>query len=95
MSAYVITDVEITEASLYRQFLEQVTATVENHGGRFVVRGGEIDIIEGDWTPKRIAILMFDSTERAKEWLGSPEYATLDDIRTRSSNINMAVVEGV
>ena len=38
---------------------------------------------------------MFDSTERAKEWLGSPEYAALDDIRTRSSNINMVVVEGL
>ena len=48
MSAYVITDVEITEASLYRQFLEQVTVTVENHGGRFVVRGGGIEVIEGD-----------------------------------------------
>ena len=58
MSAYVVADVEIIDANLYRQFLEQVTATVENHGGRFVVRGGEIDIIEGDWTPKRIAILV-------------------------------------
>ena len=67
MSAYVISDVEITDASLYRQFLQQVTATVENHGGRFVVRGGGVDIIEGDWTPKQIAILVFDSTERAKE----------------------------
>ena len=95
MSAYVITDVEITDANLCRQFLEQVTATVENHGGRFVVRGGGTDIIEGDWTPKRIAILVFDSTERAKEWLGSPEYAALDDIRTRSSSINMVVVEGL
>ncbi len=95
MSAYVIADVEITDAHLYRQFLEQVTATFENHGGRFVVRGGGTDIIEGDWTPKRIAILVFDSTERAKEWLGSPEYAALDDIRTRSSNINMVVVEGL
>ena len=56
MSAYVVADVEIIDANLYRQFLEQVTATVENHGGRFVVRGGGIDIIEGDWMPKRIAI---------------------------------------
>ena len=67
MSADVITDVEIADASLYRQFLEQVTATVENHGGRFLVRGGGTDVIEDDWTPKRIAILVFDSAERAKE----------------------------
>ena len=68
MSADVITDVEIADAGLYRQFLEQVTATVENHGGRFLVRGGGgTDVIEDDWTPKRIAILVFDSAERAKE----------------------------
>ena len=94
MSAYVIADVEITDANLYDSFSSR-SATFENHGGRFVVRGAGIDIIEGDWTPKRIAILVFDSTERAKEWLGSPEYAALDDIRTRSSNINMVVVEGL
>ena len=50
MSAYVVTDVEVTDASLYGQFLEQVTTTVESHGGRFVVRGGGIEVIEGDWT---------------------------------------------
>ena len=95
MSAYVITDVEITDASLYGQFLERVTATVESHGGRFVVRGGGIEVIEGDWTPRRIAILEFDNTERANAWLGSPEYTTLDEMRTKSSNINMVVVEGL
>ena len=95
MSAYVITDVEITDASLYGQFLEQVTTTVDSHGGRFVARGGGTDVIEGDWTPRRIAILEFGNTERVKAWLGSPEYTALDGIRTKSSNINMVVVEGL
>ena len=75
--------------------MEQVTATVEDHGGRFVVRGGGLEVIGGDWRPKRLAVLIFDSTDKAKEWLGSPEYSALDDIRTRSSNINMVVVEGL
>ena len=61
MSAYVVTEVEITDASLYEQFLERVTGTVEAHGGKFVVRGGEIKVRLGDWTPKRLAILEFDN----------------------------------
>ena len=74
MSAYLITDVEITDPALYGQFLEQMTPTIDSYGGRFIVRGGGIEVIGGDWAPKRIAILEFDSTERAKSWLGSPEF---------------------
>ena len=55
MSAYVVTDVEITDASLYGQFLERVTSTVETHGGKFVARGGEIELILGYWMPRRLA----------------------------------------
>ena len=95
MSAYVITDVEITDASLYGEFLERVTSTVEAHGGRFVVRGGEIEVTLGDWTPKRLAILKFDSIQQVQVWLSSPEYVALDSIRAKSANVNMVVVEGL
>lgn len=95
MSAYVITDVEITDASLYGQFLEHVTATVESHDGKFTARGGGIEVISGDWAPKRIAMIEFDSLEHVHTWLSSPEYTALDDIRTKSSNINMIVFEGL
>ena len=95
MSAYVITDVEVTDAGLYGQFLEKETATVEGHGGKFVARGGALDVISGDWMPKRIALLEFGSVDQAHAWLSSPEYTALDDIRTKSSNINMVVVEGL
>ena len=94
MSAYVITDVEITDASLYGQFLERVTPTVESHGGKFVVRGGELEVKLGDWTPKRLAILEFDNMEQVQVWLSSPEYTALDDLRSQSSNINMVIVDG-
>ena len=95
MSAFVITDVEITDASLYGQFFEQVTGTVEAHGGKFVARGGTLEVILGEWTPKRIAILEFDSLQQIRTWLASPEYTALSDIRSRSSNINMVIVEGL
>ncbi|MYD51035.1 MAG: DUF1330 domain-containing protein [Dehalococcoidia bacterium] len=95
MSAYVITDVEITDAGLYGQFMRQVTPTVESYGGKFVVRGGELEVILGDWTPNRLAVLKFDNLEQVQVWLSSPEYTALDDLRTKSSNINMVIVEGV
>ena len=95
MSAYAIADVEITDASLYGQFLEWVTPTVESYGGKFVVRGGELEVILGDWTPRRLAVLEFDNLQQIHTWLNSPEYTALDDIRSRSSNINMVVVEGL
>ena len=95
MSTYVITEVEITDANLYGQFLEQVTTTVENHGGKFVARGGAIEVRLGDWRPNRLAILEFDNIQQVHTWLDSPEYTALDDIRSRSSNINMVVVEGL
>ena len=95
MAAYVITDVEITNAELYGEFIEKVTATVEGHGGRFVVRGGAIDVILGDWNPARLALLQFDNVEQVKAWLSSLEYTALDDIRASSANINMVVMDAV
>ena len=95
MAAYVITDVEITDAELYGQFMNQVTETVESHGGKFVARGGKLEVILGNWSPNRIAILQFDNLDQVHGWLGSPEYTALDDIRSRSSNINMVVVDGL
>ena len=74
--------------------MKRVTSTVESHGGKFVVRGGELEVILGDWTPKRLAVLKFDNLEQVHVWLSSPEYTALDDLRTKSSNINMVIVEG-
>ena len=93
MPAYVIIDVEITDPGLYGQFLEQVTATVESHGGRFMARSSSIEVLSGDWAPKRIAILEFDNHEQVHTWLNSPEFTALDDLRNRSSKINMVIVE--
>ena len=95
MAGYVIPEVDITDPAVYGEFLERVTSTVENHGGKFIARGGAVEVIEGDWTPPRIAILEFDNVEQAKTWLKSPEYSDLDEIRRKSSNLNMIVVEGL
>ena len=82
-------------SALYGEFLEKVTATVESNGGKFVARGGAIDVIVGDWMPTRVTLLKFGSVEQVNTWLSSPKYTALDEIRTKSSNINMVVVEGL
>lgn len=94
MAAYVIIDVEILDEALYREFRERVTSTVDSHGGKFVVRGGQIDVVLGDWSPGRLAVLKFGDVEQVRTWLKSPEYTALDDLRSRSSTINMVVVDG-
>ena len=95
MPAFVITDVEIVDPDLFGEFFERVTGTVEAHGGRFVARGGAIEVRLGSWTPKRLAIVEFGSMEQARTWLDSPEYTALDDLRSRAANINMVVTEGL
>jgi len=95
MSAYVITDLEIKDPDLFRQFFERVTGTVEAHGGRFVARGGEIEVRLGSWTPRRLSILEFGSMEQARAWLASPEYTELGDLLSRAADINMVVTEGL
>ena len=72
-----------------------MTATVGAYGGKFVARGGGIEIVSGDWAPERIALLEFNNIDQVHAWLNSPEYTALDDMRTSSSNINMVVVNGV
>ncbi len=89
-----IVDVEITDRALYGKFLERVTAMDKDHGGKLIDRGGKITAIEGSWKPKRIALLEFASAQAAREWLDSPEFTALGEIRTKSSNINMVLVDG-
>ena len=72
-----------------------MTATVGALGGKFIARGGALEVISGDWKPKRIAIMEFSSIEQSNAWLNSPEYTALDDILTTPSNINMVVVDAL
>ena len=95
MAGYVIVDNEITDEALYAQFRARVAATVAAYGGKYLVRGGAAESVEGDWKPHRIVVVEFDSVEQARAWLNSPEYAELREIRLKSANASVIVVEGV
>ena len=95
MSAYVIVDSEITDQAVFNDYLERVPAVVQAHGGKYLVRGGAIEIVQGDWTPRRLVVMEFETVEQARTWQNSADYAELKGLLNRSSNTAVVIVEGV
>lgn len=95
MPAFVVLDVDILDPQAYEQYKALAPASVTAFGGSYVVRGGHTEILEGTWAPKRIVILKFDSVERAKQWLDSPQYRPAKEIRHRAARSSMIVTEGL
>lgn len=94
MPAYVINDMEVTDPDLLEEYKKLSPATVQQFGGRFLARGGELDVLEGAWRPKRLVILEFPSMAQAKAWASSAEYAPAKKVRQRASRSNIIVVDG-
>jgi uncharacterized protein (DUF1330 family) len=95
MPAYIIVEIEILDPVGYEEYKKLADATVKRHGGKYIVRGGKTEVLEGDWQPKRIVVLEFESAQRAKEWLNSEEYREPRKMRHRTARTNMILVEGV
>jgi uncharacterized protein (DUF1330 family) len=93
-AAYVIGEIEVTDQAKYDDYRKQVAATVQKHGGRFIVRGGKVEPLEGGWSPKRIVVLEFPSMEKALAWYRSGEYAPLIKLRQQGSRGKLIAVEG-
>ena len=94
MAAYVIAEMEVTDAALYDDYRKQVAATVQKYGGKFIVRGGKVEALEGGWSPKRLVMLEFPTLEQAQKWYRSSEYAPLITLRQRASRGRLVLVEG-
>ena len=94
MPAYVLVEVEVLDAERYETYKRMVPPSLAAYGGRFLVRGGEAETLEGDWAPGRIVVVEFPSVERAKEWWGSQEYAEAKALRQATARTRMIVVEG-
>ena len=95
MPAYFIVDNEVTDPAAFEDYRRQVPATVAQYGGRFLVRGGQIQTLEGDWKPKRVVLTEFPSLEQARRWYDSPEYRALKALRSRCARGSVVLVEGV
>jgi uncharacterized protein (DUF1330 family) len=89
MSAYLIVDIDIQDAAGLEEYRRQVPATITKYGGRFIVRGGQFEKLEGNWQPKRSVLLEFPSVGQAKRWCDSEEYRPLKAMRLKASNSNL------
>jgi len=95
MAAYLIVNIDVTDPEKYAEYVKVVPATIAAYGGKYIVRGGAAEKLEGGWEPKRVVILEFESTERARQWWNSDEYRGPKVLRRRASAGDIVLVEGV
>jgi len=95
MAAYVVVDIEVTDTVAFDEYRKAVPATIAKYGGRYIVRGGKSETLEGGWDPQRLVILEFPNVEAVKRWYGSDEYRPLLDVRLKASKGSLVLVEGV
>jgi uncharacterized protein (DUF1330 family) len=94
MPAYVISEVEPRDAALFERYRALAPATIARYGGRYVVRGGAAELVEGGPPPKTLVIVEFPSLARAREWYASPEYAEALAVRAGALERRLVFVEG-
>lgn len=95
MAAYLIAQLKITDPETFKRYQAEVPATIERHGGRYVVRGGDIIPKEGTWSPDRVVVVEFPNMATLTKWYDSADYQKIIKYRTDASDAEMIFVEGV
>ena len=95
MAAYIIASIEVTDPEQFEVYRGQVPATIERHGGKYLVRGGAVEVVEGDRPARRTVVLEFASLEQARGWYYSDDYAGPKELRMASTISDVLIVEGV
>jgi uncharacterized protein (DUF1330 family) len=94
MPAYLLANVDVSNAEGYKEYVERNTPLVQNHGGRFVVRGGHVEVLEGEWVTHRVVLIEFPNGDAARAWYNSPEYQAIAPIRQRNTRSGLlAIIE--
>jgi uncharacterized protein (DUF1330 family) len=94
MSAYIIAEVEVTDPSTYASYRARTPGVVARHGGRFIVRGGAAETLEGEGEPGRVVVLEFPDLAAARRFYASPEYQAIIGIRHQAAKSRLILVEG-
>lgn len=94
MPAYVLAEIEITNAEGYKGYGAMVPATIEKFGGRFLVRGTPCHALEGEWPERRRVLIEFPTAEAARKWWDSPEYEKPKALRRANSKGRLLLLEG-
>jgi uncharacterized protein (DUF1330 family) len=95
MAGYIVVQIAVKDAQQYEQYKQLAADSLAAYGGRYIVRGGAVEALEGSWLPKRLVIIEFPSAERAREWWHSPEYAAGKALRHAVASSEMLLVEGL
>jgi uncharacterized protein (DUF1330 family) len=95
MAAYVIAEIDITDPKAYEEYRAKVPGVIAKYGGKYIVRGGKVEPLEGGWQPKRLAVIEFGSMKQALEFYRSEDYAPLIKLRQRASRGKIVIVEGI
>ena len=95
MPVYLIGDVSVIDPAAYEQYREATTQMILRHQGQYMVRGGEIEVIAGEWRPRRLIVLVFPDKASVRGYLSDPEFARLGELRQRALQSNIVMVDGV
>lgn len=95
MAAYVIAHIDVKDPVQYEDYKKMSPVSIQKFGGRFIVRGGNVEALEGEWPGKRLVVLEFPSVEAARQWHASEDYAPAKALRQATSTGDMFLVEGV
>ncbi len=92
--AHLVVDAKSTDPERMVEYRRLSSLAVEKFGGRFLVRGGAYEVLEGTWQPQRLVVIEFESREKAKAFYDSPEYVAAREARAGVSSFDMVLVEG-
>ena len=95
MAAYIMGQIDITDVEVFKSYSEKVHPTVQKYGGRYLVRGGEVQKLEGKFSGSRLVVIEFESSEAATRWYTSEEYVPLIKLRQSASDGDLLLVDGV
>lgn len=95
MAVYMIATIEVHDPERYKEYAALAGDSVAEHGGRYLVRGGATEVLEGDWSPRRVVVLEFPDRESLQAWYDSDVYREAKAIRQSASTGDFVVVEGV
>lgn len=95
MAAYVIASIDVKDPVGYEEYKQLAAPSIAKYGGRYIVRGGAVQALEGRWKPARLAVIEFASAEQARRWYGSEDYARALSIRQRTAEADLIIVEGI
>ena len=95
MAAYIVAQLKVHDPAMFQRYREAVTPLIDRFGGRYRVRGGALDVLEGDWPLPRLVVIEFQSKDAARLFYESPEYQKILPLRQKSADGTVAMVEGV